>query len=68
MANRVGVKANEVAGLDAGEAGALVKEQGQLGALAELEADGAAAGGLAGSLKEVHGERRTKRRGRTGHG
>jgi hypothetical protein len=62
------VKADPVAGLDVGEAGVLVEEQGQLGTLAELETDGAAAGGLPGLLKEARREDGAKRRERAGHG
>jgi hypothetical protein len=62
------VKANPVAGLDVGEAGVLVEQQHQRRALAALETDGAAAGGLSGLLEEVGREDGAKGRGRTGHG
>jgi hypothetical protein len=68
VANGIGVKADPFAGLDVGKAGVLVEEQGQLGPLAELEADGAATGGLPGLLKEVAGKGGAKRRCRAGHG
>jgi len=62
------VKADPAACLDVGDAGVLVQQQDQLGALAKLKADGSAAGSLPGVLKEVGGEDWVKRRGRTGHG
>jgi hypothetical protein len=68
VANGIGVKADLLAGVDVGKAGVLVEEQRQLGPLAELEADGAATGGLPGLLKEVTGKDGAKRRWRAGHG
>jgi hypothetical protein len=68
VTNRIGVKADLVAGLDVGEVGVLMEEQSQLGALAKLETDGAATGGLARLPEEVGREDGAKRRWRTGHG
>ncbi len=68
VTNRIGVKADLTTGLGAGEAKVLVEDQGQRGALAELEADGAAAGGLARTLKEFGREDGAKCRWRAGHG
>jgi hypothetical protein len=62
------VKADPVASLDVGDAGVLVQQQDQFGALAKLKANGTAAGGQSGVFKEVGGEDGAKRRGRTGHG
>jgi hypothetical protein len=56
------VKADPVTGLDVGEAGVLVEQQDQLGALAKLEADGPPAGGLPGLGEEVVREDGAKRR------
>jgi hypothetical protein len=67
VTNRIGVKADLIAGLDAGEVGVLVEEQGQRGALAKLETDSAATDGLARLMEEVGREDGAKRRWRTGH-
>jgi hypothetical protein len=56
------MKADAVARLDVGQSGVSVQEQDQLRALAELEADGAACGGLPGLLEEVGREEGAKRR------
>jgi hypothetical protein len=61
------VEADAAAGLDVGKARAPVQEQGQLGALAKLKADGAATDGLLGLGEEIAGEDRAKRRRRAGH-
>jgi len=68
VANGVGVEPDPGSGLDVGEVGVLVKQQDQFGALAELKADGSAAGGLSGLLKEVGREGGTKGRWGTRHG
>jgi hypothetical protein len=62
------VKADSLASLDVGDAGVLVQQHDQFGALAKLKADGSAAGDQAGVLKEVGREDGAKRRGRTRHG
>src|SRR4029453_10681516 len=62
VANRIGVKADPVAGLDVAEARVLVEEQDQLSPLAKLETDGTATGGLLGLRAEVGREDGAKRR------
>jgi hypothetical protein len=62
------VESDPVAGFDVGEARLLVEQQNQLRALAELEADGAAACGTSGEFQELGGEDGAERRWRAGHG